>query len=310
MLKNNHKIKEGDGALHMWRKLFKRSYFEGFIFVLPAFIIYFFVVLKPLVFTAWLSLFQWDGASEKTFVALANFSKLFRDSIFFTSLRNNVAWIIASIFIPMLIGLLLAVLLSGIRSAKLRVFCQTTYFMPVIPSLVIVGIIWGWIYNPIFGAINKFLELVGLSFLKRGWLGDPKWALPSVILAGNWTYFGFCMTIFLAGLQNISRDLYEAAIIDGASRFQCFRHITVPGLKNQINLLIVYSLIGSFKVFDIVYIMTKGGPSHATEVIGTYMYTRAFEQSMVGYGSSMAVVLTIIVLSGSMLFLKLRERSD
>jgi ABC-type sugar transport system permease subunit len=280
------------------------------LFVLPALSIYSLVVLKPLVYTFWLSFFQWDGASEKVFVGLTNFAKLLGDNIFLTALRNNIAWIVASLLIPMVIGLLLSILLSGIRNQRLRVFFQTTYFMPVIPSLVIVGIIWGWIYNPVFGVINKILELIGLETLKKGWLGDPIWALPSVILAGNWTYYGFCMTIFLAGLQNIGQDLYEAAIIDGANRFQCFWYVTLPGLRNQINLLVVYSLIGSFKVFDIVYVMTKGGPNHATEVIGTYMYTRAFEQSMVGYGSSMAVVLTLIVLIGSVLFLKFREGGE
>jgi raffinose/stachyose/melibiose transport system permease protein len=291
----------------MYKKASLKNSFEAYFFILPAFVIYVIVVLKPLLNTIVLSFYEWDGASEKIFVFLKNYQKLFSDPIFLTALRNNLAWIVASIFIPMILGLLLAVLLWSIKNQRIRFLFQTSYFMPVIPSLIIVGIIWGWIYNPVFGAANKILKMIGLGALSRGWLGSPVWALPSVILAGNWTFFGFCMTIFLAGLQNIDKNLFEAAIIDGANRIQSFRYITIPSLRNQINLLIIYILIGSFKVFDIVYVMTKGGPFNSTEVVGTYMYTRAFEHSLVGYGSSMATILALIVSISTLIFLRLRE---
>jgi ABC-type sugar transport system permease subunit len=235
-----------------------------------------------------------------------NYKKAVVDPIFWVSLRNNIVWIIASIVSPMAVGLVLAVLLASV--CRFRKIFETIYFMPVVLSLVVVGIIWGWIYNPIFGIFNVMLETVGLGNLARGWLGDPFWAVPAVILAGNWTYFGFCMVIFLAGLQNIDKGLYEAAMLDGANRVTLFFRITIPSLRNEINLLIVYSLIGSFKVFDIVYVMTEGGPFHSTEVLATHAYRQAFELSYVGYGCSIAMYLALVVFALSFTFLSTRER--
>jgi len=264
------------------------------LYIGPAAILYIVFVLKPIFNTIFLSLYKWDGASLKIFLGLANYLELFKDNIFWIALRNNFIWIVASLLLPMLLGLLIAVVLSNVKYG--RFFFQFVYFMPVVLNLVIVGVIWCFIYNPIFGVLNTILINIGLPQLTQGWLGDPFWVMPSIILAGNWTFFGFCMIIFLAGLQNIDKSIYEAAMVDGANKITQFTKITIPMLKNQITLLIVYSIVGSFKVFDIVYVMTKGGPNHSSEVLANYLYWQAFSNGRVGYATAMAAILILVVL--------------
>lgn len=277
-------------------------------FVGPAGLLYAAFVLEPLLETLTLSFFKWNGvSSHRTPVGLANFAVLLGDHIFWTALKNNLLWIGASLINPMLVGLVLAVLLSNVRRG--RQFYLGIYFVPVVLTLVIVGLVWGLMYNPLIGPVNQFLKLVGLGHFARGWLGEPFWVTPAIILAGNWTFFGFCTVIFLAGLQSIDPQLLESATIDGANALARFRYVIVPGLRDQINLLVVYSIIGSFKVFDIVYVMTLGGPNHSSEVIATYMYWQAFNNGRVGYGAALATVLTLVVAMMSILFLRFSERN-
>lgn len=278
------------------------------LFVLPGTLVYALFVLKPLLETGWLSLFEWDGAGSRTFIGLAHYAELVGDRVFRIALRNNLIWIVASIINPIFWGLILAVLLSACR--RFTLFYRVSYFAPVVLNLVIVGIVWSLIYNPLFGALNAALQAVGLEHWTQGWLGDPFWVVPSIIIAGNWTFFGFCMMIFLAGLQTIDASLYEAAMIDGAGPIARFWHVTIPSLRHHINLIVVYAIIGSFKVFDIVYVMTQGGPNHASEVIATYLYWQVFSNGRVGYGTAMAVVLTFLVFAMSVTFLRAREAGD
>ena len=289
-------------ANRVLRNVLRYAFFVG-----PAGAIYAVFVLKPLIGTIWLSLYEWNGAGPKVFLGLANYAELARDQVFWIALRNNLIWILASVINPMLIGLVIAAVLANLRRG--RIIYQTVFFSPVVLNLVVVGIVWGLMYNPILGVINSTLRFVGLESWTRGWLGDPFWTVPSIILAGNWTFFGFCMVIFLAGMQSISKDIYEAAMLDGASAFTQFTKITIPELSNHINLLVVYSIIGSFKVFDITYVMTKGGPNHASEVMATYLYWQVFTNGRVGYGTAIATMLTLIVLTLSLLFLSKREVS-
>ncbi len=279
------------------------------LFVGPAALIYVLFVLVPLGQTVLMSLVKWNGVSpNKVFVGLQHYRMLFQDQKFWIALRNNIVWIVASIINPMVVGLILAVLLNTIyRSSKVYL---TLFFFPVVLPLVIVGLTWGLMYNPIIGPINMLLKALGLSSIARGWLGDPVWATPAIIIAGNWTFFGFCTVIFLAGLQAIDPSIIEASVMDGAGPITRFLRIIVPGLRDQINLLVVFSIIGSFKVFDIVYVMTQGGPNHASEVIATYMYWQAFNNGRVGYGSALAIALTAAVAVMSLLYLRFRERMN
>ncbi len=209
-------------------------------------------------------------------------------------------------FLPVSAGLLLAVLITQKKVIGQTLF-RVVYFIPYVLSLVIVGIVWGWIYHPTFGILNMMLRWVGLGSLARGWLGDPTWALFGVIIAGSWTYFGFCMIIIRSALMDISPSLYEAARIDGANNFQTFFNITIPSIRNVLNFLMLLSLINSFKVFDIIYVMTNGGPYNKTEVAAIYIYSRAFIQSRVGYSSSLSVILIIMVSLITFILIKLRR---
>lgn len=278
------------------------------IFLGPAALLYVPFVLKPLVETFGLSLFAWNGVSaDKVFVGLANYRQALVDPIFWISLRNNLFWVVTSIVLPMATGLVIAVLLSAIRRGQ-RIY-SGIFFTPVVLNLIIVGLVWGIIYNPLIGPLNRLLRTVGLGSLALGWLGDRHAVTPAIMVAGAWTFFGFCAVIFLQGLRTLDREQIEAATIDGAGPFRRFRKIIVPALSDQVTLLVVMSIIGSFKVFDIVYVMTKGGPDHASEVIATYMYWQSFMNGSLGYGAALAVMLTAVVAGASLAMMALRERS-
>ena len=206
-------------------------------------------------------------------------------------------WVIVGTIAPMVIGLLLAMLLWR-RPQGFTLF-RTVFFMPQVLSSVVIGIVWGWIYNPIFGILNKLLDAVGLEESLAGWLGDPDVALYAVLVAAIWAEIGFVFVVFLAGLQNVSQDLLEAATLDGANAWQRFWNVTVPQMANVITVVSALLLIGGFNVFDIIFVMTGGGPANATEVIATYTYKEAFTQNRVGYASTLSLVMTVISLVAS-----------
>lgn len=181
--------------------------------------------------------------------------------------------------------------------------------MPNVVSLVAVGIVWGWIYNPEFGILGRMLNALGMHGAARiDFLGDEKMVIWFLVLAGSWTCYGFNMVVFLAALQGIDTSYLEVAKLEGANAFQKFIYVIVPLIKGTIVLLVSNSLIGSFKVFDLIYIMTKGGPYHSSEVISTYMYNSAFNMNDYGYGSALAVVLAVIIAVCSGIFMKLTDK--
>ena len=230
------------------------------------------------------------------------------DALMWKSLGHNLIWIALGTLTPVVIGLLKATLVWG--SPVGRVIFRTVFFMPVVLAPVVVGMIWSWIYHPIFGPINVALRAVGLGNVARGWLGDLNYALYALLLAGLWAYFGFCFVILLAALQNVDLEVHDAAKIDGANAWQRLFYVTVPQLAPMLTMLTAYTLIGGFNVFDIVYIMTKGGPANATEVLATYTYKMAFMQNQVGYAAALTMVITVLSVVASYIFITLRERSD
>lgn len=276
------------------------------IFLLPTIILYCLIMIYPLLDTAYLSFFKWNGIGDKTFIGLSNFFEMFTDPIFWIAIKNNILWIILSIINPMFVGLVIAVLLTNIKNG-MKIY-SAIFFIPVVLSLVTVSLVWGLMYNPIVGPINKIFAALGGKPI--GWLGDPRTVTIAIIVSGNWTYFGFCTVIFLAGLQNIDESIIEASVIDGANGLRRFFSIIIPNLSNQVNLLIINSVIGSFKVFDIIYNMTFGGPNHSSEVIATYMYWEAFKNGRVGYGSTLATMLTVVVCVFSVIYLKVMEEKS
>ncbi len=280
---------------------------SGYIFVLPPFLLYALFFVYPFIVSIYYSFVEWPGAGPKQFVGLANYRRLFSDGHLWEALQHNLIWVIVGTVTPIAIGLLLGALLwRGVRG---MVLFRTIYFIPVVLSEPVIGIIWDWIYNPLFGALNTLLGRIGLEQLQRGWLGEPSTALPSLLVTAIWSYFGFAFVVIMAGLQDVNVELIEAAMIDGANAFQRFRYILIPELRHVLTMITALTLIGGFNVFGIVFVMTSGGPGTATEVIGTYTFKKAFGESDIGYGATLSLVMTAITLLASSIFIRLRERN-
>lgn len=244
------------------------------------------------------------------FVGLKNYIELFtRDRYFFDALLHNVEWMALGMIIPVAIGMGLAVLLvrTGLHA---RVVFRTIYFLPMVLSSVVVAIVWRWIYTPQYGALNTALRSIGLSELAHGWLGDERTALWALFIAWTWVTYGFCMVIFVAALQSIDETYFDAAKIDGANRLQQFWYVLLPLMSRSITTVVLLLAIASLQVFDLVYVMTKGGPGTSTLVLGVYMYNRAFVYSKVGYGTAIATILGILILTFSVVFLRIRQASE
>jgi ABC-type sugar transport system permease subunit len=280
---------------------------QGFLILLPSIALYALLMVYPLINTIFLSFFRWNGfAPIKEFLGLANYHSVITDPRIWKALLRNVVWSALSIF-PLILGLILAVLIFQRKLLGRKAF-RVIFFLPHMLSLAIVGVIWKWIYQPEWGTLNKILLWIGLKPV--GWLGNPSTVLVALITVGSWTYYGFCMVIFLSGLQQIPVEYYESAYIDGANAYHCFFYITIPQLRNQITMLIMLTVIWSFKVFDLVFIMTGGGPYGTSEVIGFLIYVKAFQQQNIGYSTAASTFLFFIVVTGSIFFLKYRERTD
>ncbi len=285
----------------------KKNY--GLLFVSPALFFYTIFVIIPIITTVWYSLHKWNGASPTMeFVGLKNYIALFTDEIFLKALINNLIWIFASLTIPISIGLFLAILISQVE-VKGKTMFRVIYFLPAILSSTIVSYIWDWMYNPSFGVINAIIKAFG-SNAEIAWLGDENLVLLSLIIVSSWTSFGFNMVVFIAAIQNISPDYYDVAMVEGLNRFQIARFVTIPLIRNSLILMLVNTLIGSMKVFDIVFLLTKGGPYNSSEVIATYMYKHTFELFNVGYGSAIAVALGLIILCVSMVSMKIGKGGE
>lgn len=280
------------------------------LFILPALIFYCYFVMYPLINTLYLSLCEWTGVgANKIFVGFRNYQTLVKDPLIWQALSHNIVWILVTVFVPTVLALILAVLLTTPKLRGMAIF-RVTYFMPSVVSLVAVSVVWKWIFNQSYGTLNQVLKTVGLGFLRTSWLGNPNTALGALLTAGSWTHYGFCMVIFLAALQGMDGSLFEAAMIDGANSVQRFFYVTIPLLKNTITLIVLNSLIGSFKVFDLVWIMTQGGPYHSTEVMSTYLYNQAFFMNNVGKGAASAMMLTVIIAICSAVYFKASERGE
>jgi raffinose/stachyose/melibiose transport system permease protein len=271
---------------------------KPWLFLAPALFIYSVFLVAPMLFTLYTSFFRWDGLSPMSnmvFVGLENYARaLFHDEVSRRAFVNNLFWTAGAVIIPTAIGLLLAVALNGISAVNKSL--RTIYYAPAVLPLVAVGLIWGWMYNPNFGAVNTFLRLIGLDFLAGGWLSSFEMALPATFITYVWSHVGFPMILYLAGLQSIPRELYEAARMDGATRWETFRHITLPGLAEAHVIVLSLAVINGFKVFDLIYTMTYGGPGRSTHVLGTWMYFQTFQYYQAGYGAALSWIIGAIVL--------------
>ena len=275
------------------KRTFKRNLI-GYSFVLPKFIGYFIFVFLPVIFTFVLCVMKWDGSdAPMKFVGIQNFVKLFHDSGFIISLKNTLVYAVWTVPLTMVAALLIAVLLNS--KIKGIILFRTAFFFPYVASLVAVGAVWNMLFQPEFGPINEFLKFIGIQNPPR-WCASTDWAMTVIVIVSVWKYMGYYMVVYLAALQGISKDLYEAASIDGATGFNKFRYITIPMLTPTTFFVVIMLTIQCFKVFDLIYVMTGGGPGRATNVIVNHIYNAAFVDFKFGYASAGAVVLFLIVL--------------
>ena len=258
-------------------------------------LLYSVIVVGPLLYSFYFSLTDWNGFNfEYNFVGLDNFARIFTDPLFGNAIKNTLIWIVAALTLPTLGGLLLALALQEkVRGARLY---KSLFYLPICLSLAVVGQIWIWIYQPRWGLLNVTLNSIGLEDLSRAWLARPETALGAVIVAWTWQQVGLAMVIFLAGLTSIPRDLTEAASIDGANYRQTLRYVVIPLLLPSTIIVVALAVINSLKSFDIVYIMTGGGPFHSSATLASFMYTESFKKYYMCYCSDIAVVLFLIAL--------------
>jgi len=280
-----------------------------YFFILPALAIYLFFYVYPMFTGMYYSLTDWDGmAKQKNFVGLKNYRDIFADQYTRTATVNTLIYTVVVTFFSNVIGLILALMLE--RRSKINNIFRTIFFMPAVLSPVVAAFIWKYMYSPETGVINSLLRALGLGALARDWLGDPKLALASVMIVPLWQWGGNVMIVFLAGLMNIPEEYHESAKIDGASYMQRLVHIILPGLRPAIIFNLIISTIGSFKTFDFIFILTYGGPGFTTEVLTLHVYKHALYTAKFGYGSAVAVMLTLFIVLFSIVELKVLTRNE
>jgi len=264
-------------------------------FILPALVIYVGIVIIPIFNTVYYSFFRWNILDTQKFTGLNNYINLFaKDTIFIKSMKNTFLLMFWSLVIETPLAILLAIAISG--KIKGKRYFKTVFFLPNILSSVAIGLLWSFIYNPEFGIINRLLSAVGLNSLTRLWLASESTVMGSVIAVICWQFVGYHMIIYLAAIENIPAELKEAALIDGVTQGKMIRYIILPLIKPIIGIDTVLMATGSLRFFDLIYVMTNGGPNHASEVMASFMYYKSFRDYQYGYGSAVSVVLLVLCL--------------
>lgn len=265
----------------------------GVLFTLPSLVLLTVFVLVPVAGSLWISLHDWSLTNQlHPFIGMKNYADLVQDKRFWSDLKNTAYYTLGTAPVSAALALLLAVAVDRpLRGVKLF---RSVYFMPAVTSMAVVSMIFLFLLDPDIGMITYFTKMIGLG--ANGWLRDPDWAMPGVVLVGIWKNVGFYMVIFLAGLQGISPTYYEAAEIDGAGSWKRFWHITVPLLMPTLAFVLIIAMIASFQVFDQVYVMTQGGPLFRTETLVQYIYMQGFQFFKLGYSAALGIVLLVLIL--------------
>jgi raffinose/stachyose/melibiose transport system permease protein len=280
----------------------------GYLYLLPALVVFTTFVLVPLGRSFWLSLYEWDGVTPGIWVGLDNYGDLVSDPTLRRAFLHSLVLLFFYALLPVAIGLLLAGLLARARVRGLAFF-RTVLFLPQVIALVVVAIMWRMIYDPADGAINELLRAVGLGSLAQSWLGDFDLALPAVGLVGTWVWFGLAMVLLTAGVQKIPSSLYDAARVDGAGMVREFFAVTLPALRGEIAVALTLTTIAALRNFDLIYITTQGGPGDATAVPAFEVYSRAFESGEVGAAAAIGLSLTAIIFAISFGINRTAERA-
>ena len=278
----------------------------AYLYLAPAFLFYGLFAFAPLAYTAWLSLFRWDGLTAGTWAGLANYRTVLSDPDIRASFVHAFVLILFYAVIPVCLGLLLASVISHGRVRGVGFF-RTVLFLPQTIASVVVAVAWVWIYAA-NGPLNEILRAVGLGALARSWLGDFRFALPALGFVGAWVTFGLCVVLFLAGIQKIPITLFEAARVDGASRVREFFVVTLPALRGELAVALTLTVITALRSFDLIYVATSGGPGTSTTVPAYLVYQNAFANGRVGLAAAVAVVLTVLIFAVAFLVTRVVDR--
>ena len=283
---------------------------QAAILLLPALAIYAVFALYPMLNVVILSFQKWNGLdANRQFVGMANYSAIFtKDPVFWVAFRNTVIWTLMSLIFPPMVGLLLALSLN--QKIFGRNGLRAIFYLPVIIAPIAVATMWKWMYDPFFGLFAQLLTSWGMQGWIKDWLGNKDIALYSVFVAYLWQTVGFSMVLFLAGLQNVSQTLVEAARIDGAGRWAVFKHVTLPALRPTITIVLVLSVISSLKAFDIVYGLTGGGPAQSTQMLALWAFTQAMQIFDFGRGAAISVVLLLITMAVVIPYLRWTQKHE
>ncbi len=278
----------------------------SYLFIVPALLLVVVLLLVPMVQNLYYSFFEWDGISAPVFRGLANYTRLFVDPDLLVSVRNTFVWVIFTLVFPVMGGLLVAVFVDGVRGERLF---KSVFFIPLTISFVATGIVWTYMFGRELGVINTLFAMLGLS-LRPSWLTGVPLNTFSMLIAWTWQQLGTNMVMFLMGLGTIPREPVEASIIDGAGKFQTFLHVKLPMLRPITTVVITMAMVNSFKAFDIIYVMTRGGPYHSSETLAVTMFRETFTLFHMGYGAAIAVFLSVIVIAVSSVYIRRMAKKD
>jgi raffinose/stachyose/melibiose transport system permease protein len=283
------------------------------LFLVPGGVLFALVIGVPLIANIYLSMTKWSGVGDPRWIGFDNYTKLFHDDVFWMSFRNTLAMIVAMVVVPTLLGLLLAAVLFDLIGRRFHPRTATAlraaFYLPQVLPVVVAGIVWSWILQP-DGALNAALRAIGLDSLAHDWLGDPRTALPTVMVMMIWVQIGYPVVVFMAALQRVDPELYEAAELDGAGWFRRFRAITIPQIRPETFVVSLTCTIAAMKVFGPIFALTRGGPDNATNVPSYFSYYNFFKKLNVGYGSAISTVLTLLIIVVSVIFIRVQNASE
>ena len=284
----------------------RRRELGRWLFILPVVFLNLIVIVGPALFGVYIAFTDWSGVGSMNFVGLENFARLLQDQVFWKALRNNLVWTAIFLVVPIVLGLLGAYMLTGIRRGQM--FMRVAFFVPYVLPSVVTTHIWRYLMHPRVGLGQWLSDTFGIDFLDKAWLGSRDSALIGIAFMDNWHFWGFPLVLLLAAMSAVDVELYEVARLDGASRFQQFRHVTLPSIRPTLVFLLLMISIWSALVFDYIFLTTGGGPANASEVMGTHLYTTAFERFQTGYAATIGLVMVLwvaLVVGG---FVYLRKR--
>ncbi len=284
----------------------KNGHVVSYLFILPAFLLVFVLLLIPMFQNIYYSFFEWDGLKKPVFIGLRNYTAFFSDENFLVSFRNTLIWVGFTLVFPVMGGLLIAIFVRGMVLERLF---KSIFFIPLTISFVATGIIWTYMFSKELGVLNNLFRVFGINE-KVSWLTNVPLNTFSLLIAWTWQQLGVNMVLFLMGLATLPQDPIEAAVIDGANKWQTFIHVTFPMLRPITTIVITMAMVNSFKAFDIIYVMTRGGPYRSSETLAVTMFRETFTLFRMGYGAAISVLLSIIVIAVSAIYIRRMARKE